>query len=84
MVHFNVVCSKNILTKVVGNQQPTCLCVKIELVVGTISLSCELFSRSKARAGLKPMNPMQLHYAPRHGGRTCCSFLPDNPCAKEL
>ena len=62
---FYVLCSKNILTKLVGNQQPTCLCVKMEFVVGTILLSCELFSLSKARAGLKPMHPMQLHYAPR-------------------
>jgi len=36
-------CSKNILTKLVGYHQPICLCVKMELVVGTISLSCELF-----------------------------------------
>jgi len=80
MVHFYVLCSKIILTKLVGNQQPTCLCVKMEFVAGTISLSWELFSLSKARAGLKPM---QLHYAQRHGGRTCCLFLPDNPCGKE-
>jgi len=26
--------------KLVGYQQPTCLCVMMELVVGTISLSC--------------------------------------------
>ena len=65
MVHFYVLCSKNILTKLVGNQQPTCLCVKMEFVVGTISLSCELFSLYEARAGLKPMHPIQLHYAPR-------------------
>jgi len=44
MVHFYVLCSKNILMKLVGYQQLTCLCVKMELVVGTISLSCELFS----------------------------------------
>jgi len=50
--------------KRVGYQQPTCLCVKMEFVVGTISLSCELFSLSKARAGLRPMHPMQLHWAP--------------------
>jgi len=31
------------LTKLVGYQQPTCLCVKMEFVVGTISLSCELY-----------------------------------------
>jgi len=30
--------------KLVGYQQPTCLCVKMEFVVGTISLSCELCS----------------------------------------
>ena len=34
--------------KVVGYQQPTCLCVMMEFVVGTISLSCELCSLSKA------------------------------------
>jgi len=32
------------MMKVVGYQQPTCLCVRMEFVVGTISLSCELFS----------------------------------------
>ena len=34
--------------KLVGYQQPTCLCVMMEFVVGTISLSCELYSLSKA------------------------------------
>jgi len=34
--------------KLVGNQQATCLCVTMEFVVGTISLSCELCSLSKA------------------------------------
>ena len=58
MVHFYVLRGKNILTKLVDNQQPTFLCFKMEFVVGTISLS-------KARAGLKPMHPMQLHYALR-------------------
>jgi len=48
MVYFYVLCSKNILRKLVGCQQPTCLCVKMEFVVGTILLSCELFSLSKA------------------------------------
>ena len=57
-----LLCSKNILRKLVGYQQPTCLCVKMEFVAGTISLSCELFSLSKARADLKPM---QLYWAPR-------------------
>jgi len=33
--------------KLVGCQQPTCLCVKVEFVVGTILRSCELFSLSK-------------------------------------
>jgi len=32
--------------KLVGYQQPTCLCVKMEFVVGNISLSCELCSLS--------------------------------------
>ena len=54
--------------KLVRYQQPTCLCVKMVFVAGTISLSCELFSLSKARAGLKPMHPMQLHWAPRLWG----------------
>jgi len=84
MVHFYVLCSKNILLKLAGYQQLTCLYVKMEFVVGTISLSCELFSLSKARAGLKPVYLMQLHWVPRNGGQTGCSFLPDNPCAKEL
>jgi len=35
------------LTKPVGYQQPTCLCVKMEFVVGTISFSCELCSLSE-------------------------------------
>jgi len=34
--------------KLVGYQQPTCLCVMMEFVVGTISFSCELCSLSKA------------------------------------
>jgi len=34
--------------KLVGYQQPTCLCVMMEFVVGTIPLSCELSSLSKA------------------------------------
>jgi len=46
MAYFNVFCSKNILTKLVGYQQPACLCVKMEFVVGTISLLCELYSLS--------------------------------------
>jgi len=43
---FYMLYSKNILTKLVGYQQPTCLCVKMEFMVGTISLSCELYSLS--------------------------------------
>jgi len=39
-----LLCSKKILTKLVGYQQSTCLCVKMEIVVGNISLSCELYS----------------------------------------
>jgi len=46
MVNFYVLCSKNILMKLVCYQQPTCLCVKMEFVVGIISLSCELYSLS--------------------------------------
>jgi len=48
MIYFYVLCNKNILTKLVGYQQPTCLCVMMEFVDGTISLSCELYSLSKA------------------------------------
>jgi len=44
--------------KLVGYQQPTCLCVKMEFVVGTISLSCELCSFSKA--AFDPVRPAQL------------------------
>jgi len=43
---FCVLCSKNILMKLVGYQQPTCLCANMEFVVGTISLWCELHSLS--------------------------------------
>ena len=46
MVYFYVLCNKDILMKLV--QQPTCLCVMMEFVVGAISLSCELCSLSKA------------------------------------
>jgi len=48
MAYFYVLCSKNILMKLVGYQQLTCLCVKMEFVIKTNSLSCELFSFSKA------------------------------------
>ena len=48
MVYFYVLCSKNILMKLVGYQRPTCFCVMKEFVIGTISLSCELCSLSKA------------------------------------
>ena len=48
MVYFYVLCSKNFLMKLVGYQQPICLCVMMEFVVGAISLSCELCSLSKA------------------------------------
>jgi len=47
MVYFYVLCRKNILMKLAGYQEPTRLSVKMEFVVGTISLSCELFSLSK-------------------------------------
>jgi len=36
------------------------------------------------RAGLKPMQPMQLHWTPRHGVWVDCSFLPDTPCTWEF
>ena len=44
--------------KLVGYQQPTCLCVMMEFVVITISLSCELCSLSKA--AFVHMRPAQL------------------------
>jgi len=40
MVYFYVFFSENTLMELVGYQQHTCLCVKMEFVVGTISLSC--------------------------------------------
>ena len=46
MIYFYVLWSKNILMKLVGYQQPTCLCVKMEFVVGIISLWSELYSIS--------------------------------------
>ena len=42
MVYFYVLCT-NILMKLVGYQQLTCLCVKMEFVFGIISLLCELY-----------------------------------------
>jgi len=48
MVCFDVLCNKNILMKLAGYQQPTCLCVMTEFVIGTISFSCEMCSLSKA------------------------------------
>jgi len=44
MVYFYVLCSKNILMKLLGYQQRTCLCVKMEFMDETISLPFELFS----------------------------------------
>jgi len=41
----NFLCSKNSLTKLVG-YHPTCFCVMIKVVVGTISLSRELLTLS--------------------------------------
>jgi len=43
MVYFYVLCSKNISMQLVGYQQPTCLCIKMEFVAGIISLSSELY-----------------------------------------
>jgi len=48
MVYFYMLCNRNILMKLIGFQQPDWLCVMMEFVVGTISLSCELRSLSKA------------------------------------
>jgi len=58
MVYFYALCNKNILTKLVGYQQPTCLCVKMEFVVGTISFSCELCTLCKVV--LVHVGPAQL------------------------
>ena len=41
-----MLCSKRILTKLIGYQQPTGLYVKMKFMVGNISLSCELYSLS--------------------------------------
>jgi len=47
MVYFLCAFSMNVLTKLFGYQQPTCLCVMKDFVVGTTtSLSCELYSLS--------------------------------------
>jgi len=32
--------------KLIGYQQPTCLCVKMDIVIEKISFSCELYSLS--------------------------------------
>jgi len=53
-----MLCNKNILTKLVGYQQPACLCVKMEFVVGTVSFSCELCSLSKV--AFVHVGPVQL------------------------
>ena len=50
---------------------------------------CVLKLALLCRAGLKPMEPMQLHWAPRlgaprHAACAGCSFLPDTPCTREL
>jgi len=58
MVYFYVLCNKNILMKLVGYQQPTCLCVMTEFVIGTISLTCEL--RSLSQAAFVHVKPTQL------------------------
>jgi len=45
---FYVLRNKDILMKLVSYQQPACLRVMMEFVVGTFSLLCELSSLSKA------------------------------------
>jgi len=59
MVYFYVLCSKNILMKLVGYQQPTCLCVMTEFLIGSISLSCKLCSLSKT--AFVHVRPAQLY-----------------------
>jgi len=44
--------------ELVGYQQPACLCVMMEFVVGTISLSCEV--RSLSKAAFVHVRPAQL------------------------
>ena len=56
-LYFYVLCNKNIL-KLVGYQQPTCLCVMTEFVIGSISLSREL--RSLSKAAFVHVRPAQL------------------------
>jgi len=43
-----MLCGKNILTKPVGYQKPTCLCVKMEFMVGTFRfhVNCIYFRRA--------------------------------------
>ena len=36
------------------------------------------------RVGVKPMQPMQLHWPPRHGVWVDCSFLSNTPCGLEF
>jgi len=47
--------------KLVGYQQPTCLCVKMEFVVGTISISCELFHFLKPEPTLRRCSCIGSH-----------------------
>jgi len=59
MVYFYVLCNKNILMKLVGYQQPICLCVMTEFVIGTISLSCESELCSLSKAAFVHVTPAQ-------------------------
>jgi len=36
---FYLLCSENLLTKLIGYQQPNCLCFKMAFAVGSISLA---------------------------------------------
>jgi len=51
-------------------------CAKLVFMLFTISLY-----RRALKHYIKPMQPMRLHWAPRHGGWARFLFLPDTPCA---
>ena len=65
--------------KLIGFQQPDWLCVMMEFVVGTISLSCELRSLSKAAfvhvkpAQLCTENGISIRSEERRVGKECRS-----------
>ena len=90
IVYFNVFCSKNILTKLVGYQQPTCPMTRWNLWLEPFRFHVNCFHFLKSGPTLSGCIRMQMHWSPPLWGpramavRPGCSFLPDNPCAKEL